>query len=131
MPENRLRDAPKCAKCHEALFGAHPIELDAETFDQHLQRNHLPVVVDFWAPWCGPCVMMAPQFESAAERLAPVYRLAKLNTEAVPQIAARYGIRSIPTMIVFHKGREVARQSGAMRADQIVQWVRSSATAPA
>ncbi len=128
-PKARLSEGPKCAKCHKPLFVAKPVELNAETFDKYLQRSDLPLVVDFWAPWCGPCVMMAPQYESAASRLEPGYRLAKLNTEDVPQVAARYGIRSIPTMIVFRGGQEVARHSGAIGAEQIVQWVRSQAPA--
>ena len=126
-PKARLSEGPKCAKCHKPLFVAKPVELNAENFDQYLQRNDLPLVVDFWAPWCGPCLMMAPHFESAAGRLEPMYRLAKVNTEEVPQVAARYGIRSIPTMIVFRGGQEVARQSGAIGTEQIVQWVRSHA----
>jgi thioredoxin 2 len=129
VPGERLSDAPKCARCHEALFTGKPVELNAESFDRHLERSDLPLVVDFWAPWCGPCVMMAPHYESAASRLEPGYRLAKLNTEELPQVAARYGIRSIPTMIVFRGGQEVARHSGAIGADQIVQWVRSQKAA--
>src|SRR5690606_35284326 len=111
-----------------ALLSDTPIELSSANFDRHVGAD-LPVVVDFWAAWCGPCKMMAPQFERAAAELAPSVRLAKLDTEAAQDIAARYGIRSIPTLIVFRNGRELARQAGAMDAASIVSWVRGVAGA--
>jgi thioredoxin 2 len=94
-------------------------------FDKQITRNDIPVVVDFWAPWCGPCKMMAPAFEQAARDLGPGVRLAKLNTEEAQSIAARFNIQSIPTLVVFRDGRETARQSGAMQHAQLVQWVQN------
>ena len=121
-----LANAPDCGKCHQPLFGGHPVALDDEAaFDKHITRSQLPVLVDFWAPWCGPCRAMAPQFEAAAQQLEPQVRLAKVNTEAAQNLAARYNIRSIPTLALFVNGREVARQPGAMGAADIVRWVRS------
>ena len=121
----RLADQPKCGQCHAPLFTAHPLELDEPGFRRHLARNELPLLIDFWAPWCGPCVAMAPHFEQAARTLEPNLRLGKVNTEAVPNLAAEFGIRSIPTMILFQGGRERGRQSGAMSSADIVHWARS------
>jgi thioredoxin 2 len=122
VPADRLGDGPRCPSCHTPLFDGHPVELDDRNFDRHVAQGDLPVVVDFWAPWCAPCRMMAPAFEEAAQRMEPAARFAKLNTEEAQQIASRYGIRSIPTLIVFRGGREVSRQSGAMGADALVRW---------
>jgi len=127
IDSSRLAEQPKCGKCHQPLFNAQPLELTAATFAKHISRNEVPVVVDFWAPWCGPCKMMAPQFSQAAGRLEPRFRLAKVNTEVEQGIAAQYQIRSIPTLVVFKNGREVARQPGAMGAEDIVRWVSSLA----
>jgi thioredoxin 2 len=121
-----MSNAPDCGQCHQALFDRHPLALDAASFDKHIGRNQIPVLVDFWAPWCGPCRMMAPAYEQAAGLLEPQVRVAKLNTEEAQAIAARFNIRSIPTLALFVGGKEVARQAGAFRtAQDIADWSRS------
>ncbi|HKQ22999.1 MAG TPA: thioredoxin TrxC [Burkholderiales bacterium] len=123
----RVGDKPKCGKCHKPLFDGHPIELDEAGFERHISSNDVPVVVDFWAPWCGPCLVMAPEYEKAAAMLEPNARFAKVNTEEAQGLAQRFSIRSIPTMALFRGGREIARQSGAMGAAAIADWVRANA----
>ena len=124
VPQARLQQGPNCGSCHQPLFTGHPVELNATNFGKHISRSDIPVVVDFWAPWCGPCKMMAPQFIQAASMLEPQVRFAKLNTEVEQALGAQFGIRSIPTLALFKGGREVARQAGAMGAQDIVRWVR-------
>jgi len=125
VPAARLAANPVCGKCHAALFLRHPVEVTAATFDTQVGRSDLPVIVDFWAPWCGPRKMMAPAFERAAAELEPRCRLAKVNTEAEPALAARFGIRSIPTLVAFLGGKEIARRAGALEYAGLVSWSRS------
>ena len=122
-----LSSAPDCGSCHQPLFTGAPLALDEAGFDRHIGRSQIPVLVDFWAPWCGPCRMMAPAFEQAAAQLEPRLRLVKVNTEEAQALAARFNIRSIPTLALFRDGKEVARQPGAMRsAAEIAGWAQSN-----
>jgi thioredoxin 2 len=123
VPEDRLDQTPQCPKCHAALLSGEPITLRTASFDKHATRNDLPLVVDVWAPWCGPCRMMAPHFEEAARRFSKQARFAKINSDEEPNLSARFGIRGIPTLLVFKGGKEIARQSGAMDLGALSRWL--------
>jgi len=122
----RLADGAACGSCSAPLFPGRSFALTSASFERHIGGD-VPVIVDFWADWCGPCKMMAPAFEQAAARIGPGVHLAKVDTEAEPSIASRFGIRSIPTLIAFRNGREIARQSGALSFPHLLQWISTHA----
>ncbi len=130
VPAVRPAREAKCGVCHKPLFSGHPSAATTETFARHIGRNDIPVVVDFWAEWCGPCKMMAPVYERVAAELEPAMRFLKVDTEAEPELAARYGIRGIPTLMVFRGGKLVAQRAGAMDAASLRAWL-TQATAQA
>ncbi len=124
VPTQRLGQRPACGTCQKTLFTGQPPDLASARFLKHIERSDLPVLVDFWAPWCGPCRSMAPAYSQAAQQLEPAFRVVKVNTEAAQDLASRFAIRSIPTLALFKQGREVARQPGAMDSASIMAWAR-------
>jgi thioredoxin 2 len=124
VPRDRPAAAARCGECHRPLFSAHPTEVDETSLERHLRSNDIPLLLDLWAPWCGPCRVMAPQFERAAAVLEPDVRLLKLNADEAPNVSARLGVRGIPTMYLFRNGSVLAETAGAMNADDIVRWTR-------
>ena len=124
VPLARLRDRGKCGACHRSLFEAKPVALDDTRFARHSAHSDIPLLVDFWAAWCGPCRAMAPVFEKAAGQLEPEVRLVKVDSDAAPLLSARFAVRAIPTLLLIRRGRELARTSGAMPLGQLVAWTR-------
>lgn len=125
LPRERLDEHPQCGHCHRRLFCGNPIEVDEAAFQAHLRQDELPLLVDMWAPWCGPCRMMAPQFHQAAALLEPQVRLLKLDIDQAPAVAARYGVRSIPSLLLIHRGELISQMAGAQSAQALVRWTRS------
>lgn len=129
LPAERLHERPDCGRCHQTLFNGSPTNVNAADFDRHLKHSDIPLLVDFWAAWCGPCLTMAPAFEQAAAELEPHFRLLKIDTEQEQALGTTYQVRSIPTLMLFRAGREVMRQAGAMSAADIVRWARMTGQA--
>ena len=125
VPEDKLADGGRCGQCHQKLFEGHPAALDTARFERHLGKSGVPLLVDFWAEWCGPCRMMAPEFERAAAAIEPRARLVKVNVDAEPAVASRFNVRSIPTLVLALHGHELGRTAGARSAAQLAQWVEA------
>ena len=130
LPAERVATNARCGSCHQPVFSGRPIEVDEPAFDRHLAHNDIPVLVDVWAPWCGPCRSMAPMFERAAQQLEPGVRLLKLNSDKAPSVSSRLGISGIPTLLLMRGGREIARTSGAMDTRNIVAWTTAGLARP-
>ena len=130
LPAKRAVAGARCGSCHQPIFDGHPIEVGEHAFNRHVAHSDIPVLVDVWAPWCGPCRAMAPMFERAAGELEPDVRLLKLNSDNAPAISSHLGISGIPTLLLMHHGREIARTSGAMDAQRIVAWTQAGLVRP-
>jgi thioredoxin 2 len=130
VPAERAANTARCGSCHAALFDAHPIEVDEAALQRHIRSNSIPVLLDVWAPWCGPCRTMAPAFERAAATLEPRVRLLKLNADTAQATCAQLGVRGIPAMFLFNGGNVIAQNSGTMNADAIVRWARDHLASP-
>ncbi|WP_339034579.1 thioredoxin TrxC [Bradyrhizobium symbiodeficiens] len=128
LPAERAPQGARCGACHQPMFAGQPIEVDEAAFDRHVARSDIPVLIDVWAPWCGPCRAMAPMFERAAQALEPGVRLLKLNSDNAPALSSRLNISGIPTLLLMHGGREIARHSGAMDTRSIVAWTETKLT---
>ncbi|AWM08530.1 thioredoxin TrxC [Bradyrhizobium symbiodeficiens] len=128
LPPERTPQGARCGACHQPMFAGQPIEVDEAAFDRHVARSDIPVLIDVWAPWCGPCRAMAPMFERAAQALEPGVRLLKLNSDNAPALSSRLNISGIPTLLLMHGGREIARHSGAMDTRSIVAWTETKLT---
>jgi thioredoxin 2 len=130
VPVDRPAVQAKCGSCHAPLFAGAPLAIDEAGFERHLAKDEIPLLVDMWAPWCGPCRTMAPMFERAAQQLEPQLRLLKLNVDEAQSVAARYGVRGIPALLLFHRGRLLAQSAGVQNTDAIIRWVRANVPAP-
>ena len=130
LPADRPPSAGRCGSCHELLFDGHPIEVDEQAFARHVAHSDIPVLVDVWAPWCGPCRAMAPMFERAAKELEPKVRLLKLNADKAPAVSSRFSIKGIPTLLLMRDGKEISRRSGAMDTKTIVAWTMDGLAHP-
>lgn len=129
VPAEKPAAAARCGSCHEPLFEGHPVEVDEQGFGRHVANSDIPLLIDVWAPWCGPCRTMAPMFERAAKELEPDVRLLKLNADTAPDVSSRLRITGIPTLLLLRGGREISRSSGAMDARSIVAWTRAGLAA--
>ena len=130
LPAERAATKARCGSCHQTIFSGHPIEVDEEGFGRHVANSDIPVLIDVWAPWCGPCRAMAPMYERAAKELEPKVRLLKLNSDTAPAVSSRLGISGIPTLLLMRGGREVSRTSGPMDTQRIVAWTMAGLARP-